>query len=99
MNTQKIRARVRGVFEKEPGTGIWWIRYHVDGKPRREKVGRRSDAIALYQRRKADTRAGVKLVENLRKRPVTVAEIGRKAINGIRIMRSGIFTPLRTAWN
>lgn len=84
MCAKRIAARVRGVFEKEPGSGIWWIRYQVDGKPRREKVGRRSDAVALYQKRKADTRAGVKLGENLRKRPATIAEIGHKAIQWYR---------------
>ena len=47
MCANRTVAKVRGVFEKDPGSGIWWIRYHVDGKPKREKVGRRSDAIAL----------------------------------------------------
>jgi hypothetical protein len=40
----------RGVFEKEPGTNIWWIRYTDGaGKHKREKVGRRGDAVTLYQ--------------------------------------------------
>ena len=47
----------RGVFEKEPGSGIWWIRYFADGQKKREKVGRKSDAVALYQKRKSEVRA------------------------------------------
>jgi len=73
-------SRVRGVFERDPGSGIWWIRYEVNGKPKREKVGRRSDAIALYQKRKTEVRVGIKLPENLRTRGATFAEIGRDAI-------------------
>ena len=40
---------------------IWWIHYFADGQRHREKVGRKSDAIALYQTRKAETRARIKL--------------------------------------
>ena len=47
---------VRGVFERPAGSGCWWILYHVNGIRHREKVGRKSDAIALYQKRKADAR-------------------------------------------
>jgi hypothetical protein len=84
MCANRTVAKVRGVFEKEPESGIWWIRYHVDGKPKREKVGRRSGAIALYQRRKSDTRAGIKLGQDLRKKSATLAEIGRNAIQWYR---------------
>ena len=54
---------MRGVFEKPEGSGIWWINYYAKGKRRREKVGRKSDAIKLYQSRKADIIAGRKLPE------------------------------------
>jgi integrase len=57
---------VTGVWEKAPGSGVWWVRYRVDGKLRREKVGRKGDAIDLYHTRKAGIRAGVKLPDNLR---------------------------------
>jgi integrase len=80
MASKKAPAKVRGIYEREPGSGIWWIRYEVEGKPRREKVGRRSDAIALYQKRKADLRIGLKLPDNLRQRAVSVGELGRDAI-------------------
>lgn len=48
------------------GSGVWWIRYRVNGILRREKVGRKGDAIDLYHTRKAGIRAGVKLPNNLR---------------------------------
>ena len=35
---RKIERKERGVFEKEPGSDIWWIRYYIDGRERREKV-------------------------------------------------------------
>ena len=31
------------------GTNVWWIRYRVTGVLKREKVGRRSDAIAVFK--------------------------------------------------
>src|ERR1700722_7138244 len=52
-------TKTRGVFEHQPG--VWWIQYFADGRRRREKVGRKSDAIKLYQIRKAEAHAGVKL--------------------------------------
>jgi len=66
MAAKKAPGRVRGVYEREQGSGIWWSRFEVEGKPRPEKLGRRSDAVALYQKREADQRAGVKLPDNLR---------------------------------
>ena len=53
----------RGIYERPQGSGIWWILYYVKGKRRREKVGRKSDAMKLYQSRKADALAGRKLPE------------------------------------
>jgi len=32
-------AKVTGVWEKEPDSGIWWIRYRENGVLHREKVG------------------------------------------------------------
>ena len=54
---------MRGVYEHPEDSGIWWIHYYAAGKRHREKVGRKSDAIKLYQSRKADATAGRKLPE------------------------------------
>ena len=59
--TKPAKPKSRGVFEKLPGSGVWWIQYFADGQRHREKVGRKSDAIDLYRIRKADARAGRKL--------------------------------------
>lgn len=59
-------AKARGVYEKTPGSGVWWIRYQVDGQLHREKVGRRGDAIDLYKIRKAEILSGRKLPQNMR---------------------------------
>ena len=49
--------------------------YYVEGKRRREKVGRKSDAIKLYQLRKADALAGRKLPELRDSRVLTLSEL------------------------
>ena len=72
---RKDQTQVRGVWEKVRGSGIWWIRYRVEGKLKREKVGRKGDAIALYQQRKSETRAGAKLPSNLRNAGVKFREL------------------------
>jgi hypothetical protein len=51
---RKEIPKATGVFEKVPGSGVWWIRYRDQGKLHREKVGRRQDAIDLYKLRKAN---------------------------------------------
>lgn len=72
---RREQPRVTGVWEKVRGSGVWWIRYRVDGKLKREKVGRKGDAIALYQLRKSQTRAGKKLPANLRSAGVRFREM------------------------
>jgi hypothetical protein len=57
---RKVARKERGVFEKEPGSDIWWIRYKIDGVERCEKVGRRGGPIKLYQVRRSDALRGVK---------------------------------------
>jgi integrase len=66
---------MRGVYENPVDSGIWWIHYYVAGKRHREKVGRKSDAIKLYQTRKADAAAGRKLPQLRNSKVVTVSEL------------------------
>lgn len=49
------------MWEKVPGFGAWWVHYRENGVLHPEKARRKSDAVALYQKRKSDIRAGVKL--------------------------------------
>jgi site-specific recombinase XerD len=71
----------RGVFEKVPGSGEWWIR-HTDaqGRFRREKAGTKGAAIDLYRKRKTEALMGKKLPEKLRRATVTFADIARDAL-------------------
>lgn len=66
---------MRGVYENPIGSGIWWIHYYALGKRHREKVGRKPDAIKLYQTRKADAAAGRKLPELRNSKVLTLSEL------------------------
>jgi site-specific recombinase XerD len=78
---RKIEKKERGVFEKDHGSDIWWIRYYIDGRERREKVGRRGDAIKLYKVRKTDALRGVKLPTNMKHKGIRFHLIAQEAIN------------------
>src|ERR1019366_5168997 len=60
---KREEEKVKGVYEHPAGSGVWWINYYAQGRRHREKAGRRSDALALYQKRKADCRRKLKLPE------------------------------------
>jgi site-specific recombinase XerD len=76
-----MKTRTRGVFEKVPGSGVWWIRY-VDGsgRYRRERVGPYSLAEKLLSKRRVEALQGKKLPETLRRRFVSFAEIADDAL-------------------
>jgi len=58
MNTVRPRKQ-RGVFEKHPGSGIWWIVYYdANGQRHREQVGRYQAAVDAYYARKIAIREG-----------------------------------------
>ena len=69
---------IRGVFEHPAASGVWWINYYAKGTRHREKVGRRSDAVALYQRRKTEARMGIKMPEIRPRRAVPFSEIAAR---------------------
>src|ERR1035438_3477849 len=71
----RVEAKTRGVYEHPSGSEVWWIHYYADGQRHREKVGRKSAAIALYQTRKADATAGRKLPTLRNTRGVTVSDL------------------------
>lgn len=75
------QSKTRGVFERTPGSGIWWVNYYVNGKQHREKVGRKSDAVALYQKRKADARRGEKLPELRPQKVITFGDLAASAVD------------------
>lgn len=58
----KQEVKQRGVFEKKAGSGIWWIQYFdSEGRRHREKVGRKSSAMMLHQKRRTEVNEGKKL--------------------------------------
>jgi integrase len=80
-NRARREVKVKGVYEKEPGSDIWWIRYaDASGRIRRERVGNKGAAIKLYQKRKTEILQGKKLPEQFRARPVTFNELGDEAL-------------------
>jgi site-specific recombinase XerD len=87
----KKRGRnARGVFEKVPGSEIWWIRFiDARGRFRREKAGTKGMAIDLYRKRKTEALQGKKLPERLRRATVTFAEIARDALIYSKIHKAG----------
>lgn len=71
----------RGVYEKVPGSGIWWVRYaDGTGRIRREKIGTKSAAIILYQKRKLAVLQGEKLPENLKAKAVRFTVLADDAL-------------------
>jgi site-specific recombinase XerD len=80
----------RGIFEKVPGSGIWWIRYvDAEGRLRREKAGTKGMAIDLYRKRKMGALEGKKLPERLRRAAVTFAAIAKDALEYSRVHNTG----------
>ena len=82
---KKHRARAgkpdRGIFEKVPGSGVWWIRYvDAQGRYRREKAGTWSNGDKLLTKRKNEALRGKKLPETLRQRVVLFGEIADDAL-------------------
>jgi integrase len=66
----------RGLFQKEPGSKIFWIRYvDAEGRLRRERAGSKSDAIDLVRKRKSDALRKLKLPEKLNRRVVPFSEL------------------------
>jgi len=68
---EATKKKVRGIFERPPKSGIWWISYQRHGVRKREKVGRKSDALDLYRVRKTEILSGKKLPQNIRHAEVT----------------------------
>jgi integrase len=74
-------VKQRGIFEKQPGSGIWWICYFDQfGKKRREKAGTKSVAVKLYGKRKQQVLEGKKLPEIFRKPSVDFAQLADDAL-------------------
>jgi site-specific recombinase XerD len=87
---RKKGRNARGIFEKVPGSGIWWIRFNdAGGRYRREKAGTKGMAIDLYRKRKVQALEGKKLPERLRRATVTFAAIANDALAYSKVHKAG----------
>ena len=76
-----MARKQRGIYEKVPGSDVWWIRYaDLTGRIRREKAGLKSAARTLYEKRKTEVLQGKKLPERLRRANASFGEIARDAL-------------------
>ena len=74
--------KLRGIYERNPGSGVWWICYFDRfGKRHREKAGTKSVAIKLYGKRKQQVLEGKKLPESFRKPSVNFRQLVDDALS------------------
>jgi site-specific recombinase XerD len=70
------QPRPRGIFERPTGSGIWWAQYFDErGKRHREKVGPKSLAHDVYEKRKTEIRERRFFPEQIRRREIPLAEM------------------------
>src|SRR5579862_2072802 len=80
--TTTTDPHVRGIYERDKGSNVWWIRFaDADGRIRRERAGTKSTAKKLYQYRKAQIMSGKKLPPNLRTKPVLFKDLTDDALS------------------
>jgi integrase len=80
----KTNDNPRGLWERVPGSGVWWIRYTDHKRKRRkEKVGRRRDALDLLAKRRHEVLLNRKLPEKFpvkQVKPVTFGDLAQNAL-------------------
>jgi integrase len=75
-------GHVRGIYEREKGSNVWWIRFaDQDGRIRRELAGTKASARKLYTLRKGEVLQGRKFGPSLRSKAVTFADIAPDALS------------------
>jgi integrase len=73
--------KIKGLVERVPGSGVWWIRWTDHrGKRHLEKAGRRGDAITLLAKRQHEKLLRKKLPETLRGTTLTFGQIAKDAL-------------------
>ena len=72
--------KIKGVYEHPAGSGVWWINIYANGVRRREKVGRKSDAVKLAEKRRTEARTEGKFPELRRTKKVTLSDLVDLAI-------------------
>lgn len=78
----------RGVYERPRGSGIYWIRFAMNGRQRREKVGPLEDAKDLVEIRRADIRRRRLFPDDFKRRSTPFTEIATDFLEMSRISHS-----------
>lgn len=77
-------SKQRGVWERNPGSRVWVRHCDAEGRLRRERVGSKSAAVKVYNRRRTQAVARLKLPESLKHRGATFAELADLAVEYIK---------------
>jgi hypothetical protein len=81
---------VSGVYEKNPGSGIWYMRYRINGKLVRKKIGTRQQAIDQLDKVRFLRASGeVVFAISARQHTRTKQELAELGEGGITIQRLG----------
>lgn len=76
MPHQQEETKIRGLWERDPGSGVWWIRYRdSEGKLRRKKVGGKKAAEMALNTARSKRQEGTALPSNLRNRGIKFKEL------------------------
>ena len=69
-------SRDRGIFERPPGSGVWYVRYKDEhGRLHKEKVGPKGLAQKVYQKRKTEIAERRFFPEKFKRRDVLLADM------------------------
>jgi integrase len=79
--------QTRGVFEKVPGTGVWWICWRVNGVKHRQKIGSHSDAKLAHADRVLKAAQGVPFPKNMKLAHLEGVKFRELAVDAMRNYR------------
>lgn len=87
--TEEQPRRERGIFERPKDSGVWWVRYaDENGCIHREKVGSKSRARTLYEKRKTQVREHRLFPEQFQRRDVQISDAVRAYVAARKDRRS-----------
>lgn len=72
----RVKATVEGVYEKNPGSGVWYTRLRVNGKLVRKKIGTHKEAKDYIEKARTIRNTGAGIISETAKRPaLTLGEL------------------------
>ena len=90
MGEKSRRPKDKGVFERPPGSGIFWVRYKDEhGREHRERVGRKKLAIRVYEKRRTEVQERRFFPEQIRRRDLLLKDVITEHLGRVRgVLRS-----------